>query len=209
MTSGLWWWEFYGAPGDCTNMLFQEKSMGEYAATASLRHTPGKVFNYSSGTANILSFILRRAVGDEGYYRWPYEQLFYRIGMYNTVLEADADGTFVGSSYCYATARDWARFGLLYLHNGRWNGEAILPEGWVSFTRQGQDYGAMWWLNRGMPSHRRHPGLPADCYSCEGYEGQYIWVIPSKDLVVVRLACETGQRLDPDAFLPSLIAAVH
>ena len=209
MESGLRWWEFYGGPSDATRMLFKERDMGTCAIQSSVRNPPGKVFNYSSGTANILSAIIRKTVADSDYYRFPYEQLFYKTGMYSAILEPDAGGTFVGSSYCYATARDWARFGLLYLQDGVWNGQRILPKGWVDFTRRGDpetgnSYGALWWLNEGL----RHPKLPADCYSCEGYEGQYIWVIPSKDLVVVRMACEHGRRLNPDAFVPAVMGAL-
>lgn len=208
MNSGLRWWEFYGGPSDATRMLFKESNMGEYAMQSSLRHPPGTVFNYSSGSANILSSIIRKAAGDEDYYHFPYQQLFERIGMYSAVMELDAEGTFVGSSYCYATARDWARFGLLYLRDGIWNGQRVLPEGWVRWTVSGESYGALWWLNRGPAAGRRHPELPADCFSCEGYEGQYIWVIPSKDLVVVRLAMEHGSRLNPDTFLPEVLRAL-
>jgi CubicO group peptidase (beta-lactamase class C family) len=205
MNSGLWWWEFYGGPSDATEMLFGEANMGSYAERSSLRHSPGQVFNYSSGTANILSAIVRKVIGDDYYYRYPYEQLFEKVGMYSAILEPDAGGTFVGSSYCYATARDWARLGLLYLHDGVCNGRRILPEGWVRWTTTGGDYGALWWLNnRG----RRHPRIPADCYACEGYEGQYLWVVPGKDLVVVRMASEHGSRLDPDTFLPGVLGAL-
>jgi CubicO group peptidase (beta-lactamase class C family) len=205
MNSGLRWWEFYGGPSDATNMLFKESNMSEYAARSGLSHPPGLVFNYSSGSANILAGIIRRVVGDDYYYRFPYEQLFYRTGMYSAVMEPDAGGTFVGSSYCFATARDWARFGLLYLRDGVWAGRRILPEGWVKWTTTGGEYGALWWLNHDELGHRRHPQLPKDCYSCEGYEGQYIWVIPSKDLVIVRMAMEHGEVLDPDVFVPAVL----
>jgi CubicO group peptidase (beta-lactamase class C family) len=210
MESGLRWWEFYGGPSDATRMLFKEKDMGAYAMGSAVRNPSGKVFNYSSGTANILSAIIRKTVADTDYYRFPYEQLFYKTGMYSALLEPDAGGTFVGSSYCYATARDWARFGLLYLQDGVWNGQRILPKGWVDFTRTGDPatenfYGALWWLNEGL----RQPKLPEDCYSCEGYEGQYIWVIPSKDLVVVRMACEHGRKLNPDVFVPAVMGALR
>jgi CubicO group peptidase (beta-lactamase class C family) len=204
MNTGLKWWEFYGGPSDATRMLYKEKDMGEYAMRSKLSQKPGEVFHYSSGTVNILSSIIRRTVGDSGYYRFPYEQLFYRIGMYSAVLEPDAGGTFVGSSYCYATARDWARFGLLYLQDGVWNGQRVLPAGWVEFTRRGEEYGALWWLNR----NGRHPHIPKDCYGCEGYEGQYIWVIPSDGLVVVRMALENGRKLDPDEFVPAVVRAM-
>ena len=211
MNSGLSWWELYVGPADATRMLFEEADMGTFAERSTLRHAPGKVFNYSSGTANILSLIIRNKIGTD-YYRWPYEQLFYKTGMYSAVLEPDASGTFVGSSYCYATARDWARFGLLYLHDGMWEGQRVLPEGWVAFTRKGGEngegggYGAMWWLNT---DGKRFPGVPSDCYNCDGYEGQYIWVIPSKDLVVVRLALEHGGHLKSAEFLKGIIAACN
>ena len=208
MNSGLRWWEFYAGPSDATRMLFKETDMGHYAMRSSLRHPPGTIFNYSSGTANILSAIIRRTVGEEEYYHFPYQQLFEKIGMYSAVMEMDGGGTYVGSSYCYATARDWARFGLLYLHDGVWNGQRVLPEGWVRWTTTGEEYGALWWLNRGPVASRRHPEIPADCFSCEGYEGQYIWVIPSKDLVVVRLAMEHGSKLSPDTFVPEVVRAL-
>lgn len=203
MRSGLRWWEFYGLPDACTRMLFEEKDMGDFAAGSGLRHSPGEVFNYSSGTANILSGVIRKALSPGEYYRWPYEQLFYKIGMYHAVLEPDAGGTFVGSSYCYATAREWARFGLLYLYDGVWMGRRILPEGWVKFTRTGEGYGALWWLNNAG----RWPHVPADCFVCEGYEGQYIWVIPSRRLVVVRLALQR-EKLPVDEVLKDLLDAL-
>ncbi|MDR3711929.1 MAG: serine hydrolase [Puia sp.] len=202
MRSGLRWWEFYAGPSACTDMLFKEKDMGAFATGSPLKDTPGIRFTYSSGTANILSAIIRQTIGDNGYYRFPYEQLFFRIGMYHTLLEPDAGGTFVGSSYCYATPRDWARFGLLYLNDGVWGGERILPEGWVDFTRSGTGYGALWWL-------KKYPHVPADCYSCEGYEGQHVWVIPSRKLVVVRLALEHGDKLDTDHFLGQILASTR
>lgn len=208
MRSGLSWWELYLGPGDATRMLFEEAKMGEYAEGNPLRHPPGRVFNYSSGTANILSAIIRNSIGS-GYYRWPYEQLFYKIGMYSAVLEPDAGGTFVGSSYCYATARDWARFGLLYLRDGVWQGQRLLPEGWVNYTRAGKNYGALWWLNREEDGKRRYEGVPEDCFSCEGYEGQHIWVIPSKDLVVVRLAMEHERNMKAAVFLQGIIKTLQ
>lgn len=220
MSSGLQWWEYYAAPSDATNMLYKEKNMGKFALGKKLKNKPGTQFNYSSGSSNILSYIIRQAIGDEYYYRFPYEELFYKIGMFDTVLEVDASGTFAASSYCFASARDWARFGLLYLNDGMWNGERILPEGWVKFTatptkaRSSRDegsYGAQWWLNTVSPHHgnKRYPLVPDDCFRCQGYEGQYIWVIPSENLVVVRLALEKGNELDPNLFLPAVIKAFH
>lgn len=220
MNSGLRFWWFPAGPSDLTNMLFKERDMSKFAIDKSLKNEPGKVFNYSDGTANILSHILRKTVGNKDYYRFPYEELFYKIGMNNTLLEVDASGTFVGSSYCYATARDWARFGLLYANDGVWNGDRILPEGWVKFTAaasnaKGSDkagkYGALWWTNeadKNNPANKKYPHVPSDCISCQGYGGQYVWVIPSKKLVIVRFAFEQGSYLDPDHFLSEIIKAL-
>ena len=220
MNSGLRWWDFYLGPSDATDMLFNENDMGGYALKSPLEHKPGSVFSYSGGSANIVSKIVRQTLGDNRYYRFPYDSLFHKIGMYNTLLEVDAAGTFVGSSYCYATARDWARFGLLYLNDGLWNGERILPEGWVKFTATvssaennggAGSYGALWWVNKPLgtkPLERKYPHVPEDCFSCEGYEGQSVWVIPSKKLVVVRLSQEEGNKLDRDKFLAEIIASL-
>jgi CubicO group peptidase (beta-lactamase class C family) len=196
MSSGLKWEENYGGPSGATNMLFKKKDMGVYAADVPLESKPGEVFEYSSGTTNIISRIIRDKVGDEDYYRFPYRELFNKIGMNSIVLEPDAGGTFVGSSYSFATGRDFARFGLLFLNDGVWNNERILPEGWVKFSstptigaKRGQ-YGAQWWTNAGEnnnPANRPYPNVPTDSFNADGFEGQFIFVIPSKKLVVVRL----------------------
>lgn len=217
-SSGLDWVENYNSPSGATNMLFKSKDMGVYAATAKLKDKPGEVFYYSSGTTNIISRIVRETVGDENYYKFPYEELLYKIGMNNTLLETDAGGTIVGSSYSYGPARDWARFGLLYLNDGVWNGERILPEGWVKYTttpakgaKRGQ-YGAQWWLNAGAPGNpqdRTYPDAPTDLFWADGYEGQNVFVIPSKKLVIVKLSLsQNGEYLDDNAFLKEVCEAV-
>ncbi len=196
-SSGLGWSESYFVPSsDFHNMFIKSDDKGEYAANRKSKYAPNTVFQYSSGTTNILSRMIRQQLGDSAYHAFPYERLFYKIGMNNTILEPDASGTFVGSSYCYATARDWARFGLLYLNDGVWNNERILPEGWVHYTTTAAttsdigQYGAQWWLNAGMknnPSTRKYPELPVDAYWADGFEEQFVMVIPSKKLVIVRL----------------------
>lgn len=217
-SSGLSWEENYGGPSGATNMLFKKKDMGLYAAEAKAAMKPGEVFYYSSGTTNIISRIVREAIGDEGYYKFPYEQLFYRIGMYNTTIEPDAGGTFVGSSYSFGTARDWARFGLLYLNDGVWNNERILPEGWVTYTTtpaKGADrgqYGAQFWLNAGAPGNpqnRYYPDAPTDLYWADGFEGQNVFVIPSENLVIVKLSLSQGDYLDDNMFLAGIVEAVR
>lgn len=215
MSSGLSWWEYYAAPSDATNMLYQEKDMGKFALQKKLKNKPGSKFYYSSGSTNILSYIIRQVVGEADYYRFPYDHLFYKIGMNNTVLEVDEGGTFASSSYCFATAVDWARFGMLYMNDGILNGERVLPEGWVEFTatpstakiaKKEGSYGAQWWLNKATDhAPKKYPLVPEDCFRCQGYQGQYVWVIPSEKLVVVRLALEKGNELDPNIFLPAVI----
>jgi CubicO group peptidase (beta-lactamase class C family) len=193
-TSGLAWNEGYFNPNGYFHSMFtQRDNKGLYAAGTNLQHTPGTVWQYSSGTTNILSRIIRMKTGDSLYHRYPYEKLFYRLGMYSMLLEPDASGTFVGSSYGYASARDWARFGLLYLNDGYWGNERILPEGWVEYTTtpaapapQGE-YGAQWWLNRGKDGQRKYPLLPDDTFWADGFEEQYVMVIPSRNIVIVRL----------------------
>ncbi len=195
-SSGLQWDESYFFPGDFHNMFMFSDDKGGYAASLKLKYKIGEHFEYSSGTTNLLSKIIRQTVGDEQYPRFAYEKLFYKIGMYHTLIEPDASGTFVGSSYGYASARDWARFGLLYLNDGVWNGERILPEGWVKYSStpapaapQGE-YGAHFWLNAGSQSNIEnsyHPGIPHDEFGAEGFEEQFIFIIPSKKLVLVRL----------------------
>jgi CubicO group peptidase (beta-lactamase class C family) len=195
-SSGLVWSESYFKPGDFHNMFMHSDDKAAYAASKKLEFKPGEVFEYSSGTTNILSRIIRQAVGDTDYYRFPYEKLFHKTGMYEAIIEPDASGTFVGSSYGYASARDWGRFGLLYLNDGVVNGERILPEGWVKYSSTpapaapiGQ-YGAQMWLNAGAkdnPEKCYHPGLPSDEFGAEGFEDQFVFIIPSQKLVVVRL----------------------
>lgn len=221
MTSGLRFQWIPIAPSDLTNMLFKEKDMATLVERLPLQHPPGTVFHYSDGNVILLSRLIRELLGDSGYYRFPYEQLFDKIGMWHTTLEPDAGGTFVGSSYCYATARDWARFGLLYLRDGVWNGERLLPEGWVRWSGTASgihdneayegEYGALWWVNAtgrpDSPGWRFMPDVPADCFSAMGLDGQYVFVIPSKDLVVVRLGMDRGHQQHPNILLYHLLKA--
>lgn len=217
-SSGLEWEENYSGPSGATNMLFKEKNMGLYAAASPAEYEPGKFFEYSSGTTNLISWIIRQNVGDSCYYKIPYDEIFHKTGMYSIIIEPDAGGTFVGSSYSFGTARDWARFGLLYLNNGIWNGEQILPEGWVKYTTtpapaapQGK-YGAQFWLNAGDPKNmadRVYPNVPPDMYWADGYEGQNVFIIPSKKLVVVKLSLSHGDHLDDNKFLSEIISCVQ
>lgn len=195
-SSGLEWNESYFLPGDFHNMFIHSDDKGGYAASKKLKYEPNTFFYYSSGTSNLISKIVRQTIGDEDYYKYAFENLFYKIGMLHTTIEVDASGTYVGSSYCFASARDWARFGLLFLNDGVWKGERILPEGWTKYSHtpapaaKMKEYGAQWWLNAGAaddPVHCKYPGMPAEAVVADGFEGQSVVLIPSKKLVIVRL----------------------
>ena len=216
-TPGLKFEEVYDRSSHANTMLFESARTALFAASQPLVHTPGKVFHYSSGNSNILSQIYRNILGERDYHSFPYEQLFYPVGMYSAVLEPDPGGTYVGSSFCYATARDWARFGLLYYQGGRFNNVQVLPEDWVqqSVTPSGAalrgEYGFQWWLNRGGKDgseNRVYPLLPADMYYADGYEGQNIFVIPSEKLVVVRLGLTRNREWGESEFINTVIASI-
>jgi CubicO group peptidase (beta-lactamase class C family) len=138
--------------------------------------------------------------------------------MRSAVMEPDATGLFVASSFMYATARDWARFGLLYLRDGVWEGERILPEGWVRYSVTPApaaplgEYGAQWWLNAGAAkdsTRRPFPNLPREFYRAAGFEGQMVGVVPSADLVVVRLGLSRpDQAFDAGELLSDVLAAL-
>src|SRR5690349_17616249 len=115
-------------------MLFVQSNSGGYALQFSQEDVRGTVFRYSSGTSNMLSYKIRQVTG-ESYGSFPYRELFAKTGMFSAVIEPDASGTFVNSSFCFASAYDWARFGVLYLNDGVVNGNRILPQGWVAYTR--------------------------------------------------------------------------
>ena len=183
---------------DVMFMLLVTGDMAAYAAHKPLESNPGSKWSYSSGTTNIISRIVRNAVGGTGtdYFSFPRRALFDRIGMHSAIIEPDASGIFVGSSFMYATARDWARFGLLYLQDGIWGGERILPKGWVEYSRNPtpgapmEEYGAHFWLK--VPPYYRSginpkTSLPSDMFMAAGHEGQFVTIIPSRKLVVVRL----------------------
>lgn len=192
MRPGLLFVEDYvdDAVSHCLEMLYGEgkADMAAYAAGLPLIHEPGQVWNYSSGTTNIISRIVGDAVGGgrEGMEAFLRDRLFGPAGMTSAIPKFDDAGTFVGSSYVYATARDFARFGELYRNDGVGpDGRRVLPAGWRDHARTftahdddgGFDYGAQWWM---------WPDLPGSL-ACHGYEGQYTIVVPDRELVVVHL----------------------
>jgi CubicO group peptidase (beta-lactamase class C family) len=207
MSSGLDFEEDYASPSDATNMLFRSYAAGAFAIKSKLKNKPGQVFYYSSGTSNILQEIIKRQFASiKDYQRFPYERLFDKIGMSSAILETDPSGTFIGSSFMYATALDWARFGQLYLQDGIWNGERILPEGWTKYSgtetpNSNGRYAAHFWVEHNDKE------FPADAYLADGFEGQHVNIIPSENMIIVRLGCTHGENFDNTGFVKEILKA--
>lgn len=208
MQSGLEFEEDYEKPrSEVNRMLFERPDAGGFAAQSDIAHDPGEVWSYSSGTANIIARTLRQVLSEQGvdFYQFARDALFEPIGAESFVLEPDASGSFVGSSFAYATPRDWARLGQLYLDQGVWDGVRVLPEGWSDYVASPTDasdgqYGAQFWLNHDGTDGRERfiPGLPEDVYFMSGHEGQYVLVVPDKNLVMVRMGMTRGRSPLPE-----------
>ncbi len=199
MISGLEFVEEYADAGisDTIEMLFAsgKADVAHYAASKSLAYPPGRHWSYSSGTTNIICCALATALGldRDGFEAFMRERLLDRIGMRSAIPKFDAAGTFLGSSFCFCTARDFAKFGLLYLRGGNWDGQQILPSTWIDHARtptpivpdeEPMGYGAHWWLNLAGPGS----------FSANGYDGQYIVLVPQKDLILVRHGVSEAQK---------------
>lgn len=209
MQSGLSWDEDYSGISDVTRMLFLSPDMASIQPEKEMLGPPGSIWNYSSGTSNLLSGLLRENFdNDQAYLDFPYRELIDKIGMHSMVLETDLSGNFVGSSYGWASTRDWARFGLLYLRKGNWAGTLLFDEAWVNYVTSPTadsegSYGAHFWLNR----DGKYPDAPADMFMANGYQGQHVFIIPSKDLVIVRTGLAEGPEFDGNAFLREVLQA--
>jgi CubicO group peptidase (beta-lactamase class C family) len=178
-------------------MKFMESDMAGYAESVELATSPGSVWNYNDGNFIVLSHLIRNAAGGHAadVMRFARQELFAPLGMRNVTIEFDASGNPEGSSQMLASARDWARFGMLYLNDGVVGGKRILPEGWVKYSASPTPnawvgYGAGFWTNLGDSfgaSYRVEHGWPRDAYFAKGTIGQYVIIIPSERLVIVRL----------------------
>lgn len=213
MKTGLAFDERYGAPlSDVNVMLWARGDTGAFAAAKPLAHPPGERWEYASGTTNILARAMRDRLGAD-YAAFPRRALFGPAGMASAVLEPDAAGTFVGSSFMYATARDWTRLGLVFLGDGLWQGERILPAGWARAAATpavpGSRFGVHWWLRLKRPPGAPPAALPADAFHASGHAGQNVTVVPSRALVVVRLGHSVaGGAWDQEAFVARIMAAI-
>lgn len=201
MNSGLEWEEDYTKISDVTKMLYLDTDMTVAQQKKPLVGKPNESWNYSSGTSNLLSGIVRKLFDThQEYLDFWYSNLIDKIGMYSMILETDLAGNYVASSYPWATTRDWAKYGLLYLNKGNWNGEQIISEDWVKYTATPTNtsegiYGAQFWLN----AQGHLPDVPRDMFMADGYQGQRVIIIPSKDLVVVRTGItysKTDEKLE-------------
>ncbi|MEZ5895018.1 MAG: serine hydrolase [Parvularculaceae bacterium] len=208
MQSGLSFEEDYADPlSDVNEMLFASRDAGMAAASAPLAHAPGTFWSYSSGTTNLIQRTLRHALESRGvnYHSFAYDTVFAPIGAASFIIEPDPSGTFVGSSFVYATARDWARLGELYANDGVWNGTRLLPEGWADYVAtpaaaSDRFYGAQFWLNYdGADGRERYmPDLPQTTYLMAGHEGQYVAIAPEKNIILVRTGMTRGREPMPE-----------
>ena len=190
MESGIEWEETYTKITDVTEMLYSSESAYISASSNLLEFEPRTYWEYASGTTNILSGWMRSKFENYILYQaYPYIKLFVPLDINDAQLEMDEAGNYIYSSYCFMPARDWGKLGQLYLNDGIWNGERILPEGWVSFSTKPtssakeKNYGSHIWLNKG----KLYPSIPTSAYYFSGYQGQRVLIIPEYNLVVVRL----------------------
>ncbi|MFV5694252.1 serine hydrolase domain-containing protein [Flavobacterium sp. LB3P122] len=211
MNSGLEWEEQYDKISDVTKMLFEAEDMSRIQLVKQSEFKPNTHWNYSSGTTNLLSGILRQQFKThQEYLDFWYSALIDKIGMNSMVVETDMAGNYVGSSYGWATTRDWSKFGLLYLHKGNWNGEQILDKSWVEYTATPTNtsngrYGGHFWLNAGG----RFPDVPRDMYYCSGFQGQMVAIIPSLDLVIVRMGLKEEPEFDFNEMLSGIVGSLQ
>jgi CubicO group peptidase (beta-lactamase class C family) len=218
MTAGLQWNEDYDdADSDALRMLFASTDHAGLYAQQRVVAPPGTVYRYASGCTNLICRLVRRSfASDQDYWAFPRDSLFAPLGMRSAVLETDPAGTFVGSSYGFATARDWARLGLLLANDGMVGERRLLPAGWLARSAtptpdsEGR-FGWHLWLNADPdgdgPRQRMWPDLPADLVHLDGHEGQYCVVMPQAQVVIVRLGCTKRGGFGLHAMLRDVLAA--
>ncbi len=198
MTSGLDVVEDQSGTDPNSRMIFEEPDAAAFAAKRGIRYPPGTRWEYMSGNTILACRVIFEAVGGtlESSQKFFRESFMKPLGAASFIFETDTAGTFIGSSYAIANPHDWAKFGQLYLDKGVWNKKKLLPEGWVDYVtthtpKSGNNsYGAGFWTveNSSLDS------LPKDTFYANGFQGQYVIVIPSHSLVIVRL----GASLGPD-----------
>ena len=219
MTSGINWREDYEDKpffSHAVAMLytFGRDNVGDFFTQLGLSHKIGEYHHYSTGTTTFLMSLLQKIL-KEKYHNFAWEELYNPIGMSNMVMETDSQSkTFYGGSYIYASARDLAKFAFLYLNDGMWNNKRILPKDWVNFSRTPPQakfhyddtiedflYGAHWYLNLPFKNEKPLSGIPAETFFASGHWGQYVFIIPSLDLIVVRMGNDRGDTMNKNLLL--------
>ena len=208
MNSGLEWDENYNEISDVTKMLFLEKDMTKIQAEKPLVGKPNESWDYSSGTSNLISGLIRSQFNShQEYLDYWYREFIDKIGMNSMVIETDMTGNYVGSSYAWATPRDWAKFGLLYLNKGNWNGQQLFDATWVDYITTPTNgskgtYGGHFWLN----AEGQFPDVPKNMFFADGYQGQFVFVFPDQDLVLVRMGLS---HIDINGFLKGILESIE
>ncbi|MFD1191268.1 serine hydrolase domain-containing protein [Phenylobacterium conjunctum] len=211
MNSGLW----TDGPGNRTDELYAGGALVTQTATVMpLEAAPGTRFRYANNDTLLAMRSVRAAMGDgEAALNFPFQEVFWKIGMLHTVPETDWQGNYILSSQVWTTARDLGRLGLLYMNDGVWNGERLLPQGWSKFVAtpaqtqpdSGPGYGAFFWL------YGAAQGLPADTYVMNGNRGQYVFIVPSKNTIIVRRGFDKAgaKAFDLAGFAREVLAALE
>jgi CubicO group peptidase (beta-lactamase class C family) len=207
MNSSLEWHQKRIGLSDAVKMLYLNLDMTQRQIKVRMLGKPNEIWNYSSGTTNILSTILRQQFKThQEHLNFWYPAVIDKIGMNSMLIEIDLVGIYVGSSYSWAIARDWSKLGSLYLHNGIWNGEELFTKKWVKYattstpTSDGS-YGAQIRLDGS-----KYPNVPKNMYLFSGYQGQNVYVLPDQDLVVVRIGLT--ENADIDTFLSGILKSI-
>ena len=182
-------------------MLYGCSDAAQYAGEQRFVAEPGQKWQLSSGSTGLLARVIRTVVGDPALLSFTRRELFDKLQMASVVIEPDPSGTLVLPMHVYATPRDWARFGLLYAQGGVYGGQRVLSPNWVKYTATptpaADHWGAHFWLNTGRPGYpgsRQHVRLPTDALFAYGQQGSALVVVPSLELVIVRI----GQDVDPE-----------
>jgi CubicO group peptidase (beta-lactamase class C family) len=216
MSSGLRFNEDYGAVSDVTRMLYLEADAAGFAYSQPLSHRSGEVWSYSSGTANIVAHIVQDTAGGSV---WVQDRLFVPLGMRSAIIEPDEHGTLIGSSYMYAVARDWARYAQFLLQNGAWQGQQMLPDGFVDMmaepvpaSRGQYGHGFVWLWGSDPLIEGQNPdaafGIPPDTFYLSGHDGQAIAVMRSRQIAVVRLGLTPySERYSPQRLIQAVLEA--
>ena len=202
MTSGLEWREVFDDNTSDVGVLFIQEDMGSFASNKPLVAPPGSVYNYSTGSTMILAKVIKNILGGKvaGTYKLLHESLLRKLGMNTAVVQADVSGSLVLGAQELIGTHDLTRLGQFILQNGHWKDEQIIPENWIEYmstpvglnTNFGFDYGSGIWLNTAQNGAPFFPSLPSDTLIGYGLRGQFIIMIPSLELVIVR----TGNTMD-------------